>query len=75
MHFLERYITFCAIAYDVSRSRREIEQRADCASRSTAGAQFKNLSEQDENGDDCSRFEIDADFPVGGERRREELRQ
>ena len=52
--------------------RREIEQRTDRAPGAAAGAQFEHLTKQHQHGDDRRGFEINADFSVMLERRRED---
>ena len=56
--------------------RGEVEQRLDGARRRLPGAQFEDLAEQDENGDDGGRLEVDRDrAAVAAEGRRENSRQ
>ena len=44
LHLIERHVLFATIADDVRSVWCEIEQRADCASSATAGAQLQDLT-------------------------------
>ena len=50
-----------AVLYPPGRLWRQIEQSADRAARLRAGAQFENLAEQDQYGNDRRGLEIDRD--------------
>ena len=58
----ERNVFFCAVvAREQARSfRAEIEQRADGGAGAAAGAEFHDLSEQDQRGDGGGGFEVDV---------------
>ena len=68
-HFGERDFGLSAIRRDPPRGLGgEIEQRSDRLAGRGAGAQFENLTEQDERHDDASRFVIDGHHAVHLER-------